>query len=69
MMWVHQEIKGNAVKLLLYLLFLQVVANISSELHGLKVRNLSIGGVPGEQGEAQQGFRGCLQVSSVRPWP
>ncbi|XP_053103347.1 cadherin EGF LAG seven-pass G-type receptor 2 isoform X2 [Hemicordylus capensis] len=39
----------------------QVVANISSELHGLKVRNLSVGGVPAKQGEVQQGFRGCMQ--------
>ncbi|XP_062834481.1 cadherin EGF LAG seven-pass G-type receptor 2 isoform X1 [Anolis carolinensis] len=39
----------------------QVMANISSELHGLKVRNLSIGAVLGEQGQVQQGFRGCMQ--------
>uniref|UniRef100_A0A8D0H436 Cadherin EGF LAG seven-pass G-type receptor 2 n=1 Tax=Sphenodon punctatus TaxID=8508 RepID=A0A8D0H436_SPHPU len=40
---------------------LQVVTNISSELHGLKMWNLSVGGVAGEQGEVQQGFRGCMQ--------
>uniref|UniRef100_A0A8D2J9S6 Cadherin EGF LAG seven-pass G-type receptor 2 n=1 Tax=Varanus komodoensis TaxID=61221 RepID=A0A8D2J9S6_VARKO len=39
----------------------QVVANISSELHGLKIRNLSIGAVLGEHGEMQDGFRGCMQ--------
>ncbi|XP_060132979.1 cadherin EGF LAG seven-pass G-type receptor 2 isoform X2 [Zootoca vivipara] len=39
----------------------QVAINISTELHGLKVRNLSVGGIPGEQGEVQQGFRGCMQ--------
>ncbi|KAM6454465.1 cadherin EGF LAG seven-pass G-type receptor 2 isoform 4-T4 [Liasis olivaceus] len=39
----------------------QVVANISSELHGLKMRNLSIGAVLGEKGDLQHGFRGCMQ--------
>lgn len=44
------------------LLALQVTANISSELHGLKVRTLSIGGMLGDEKEVQQGFRGCMQV-------
>ncbi|KAL8168510.1 UNVERIFIED_CONTAM: Cadherin EGF LAG seven-pass G-type receptor 2 [Gekko kuhli] len=39
----------------------QVVANISSELHGLKVRALSTGGMLGDEKEVQQGFRGCMQ--------
>ncbi|XP_077190373.1 cadherin EGF LAG seven-pass G-type receptor 2 isoform X2 [Paroedura picta] len=39
----------------------QVVANISSELHGLKVRTLSIGGMVGDEKEVHQGFHGCMQ--------
>ncbi|XP_060087564.1 cadherin EGF LAG seven-pass G-type receptor 2 isoform X2 [Heteronotia binoei] len=39
----------------------QVVTNISSELHGLKVRTLSIGGILGDEKKVQQGFRGCMQ--------
>ncbi|XP_043932407.1 cadherin EGF LAG seven-pass G-type receptor 2 isoform X2 [Protopterus annectens] len=39
----------------------QVMDYIGIELHGLKLRNLSLGGVFGDNGEVQQGFRGCMQ--------
>lgn len=46
----------------------QVVEDISCELHGLKLRNLSVGGVAGELGEVHQGFRGCMQVLEDGLW-
>ncbi|XP_019369272.1 PREDICTED: cadherin EGF LAG seven-pass G-type receptor 2, partial [Gavialis gangeticus] len=55
-----QESRCLAVMALDYGLH-QVVEDISCELHGLKLRNLSVGGVAGELGEVHQGFRGCMQ--------
>uniref|UniRef100_A0A674K493 Cadherin EGF LAG seven-pass G-type receptor 2 n=1 Tax=Terrapene triunguis TaxID=2587831 RepID=A0A674K493_9SAUR len=34
---------------------------VRGELQGLKLRNLSVGGVAGAGGQVQQGFRGCMQ--------
>ncbi|KAG6928014.1 cadherin EGF LAG seven-pass G-type receptor 2, partial [Chelydra serpentina] len=54
------EAEGLAVLALDYGLH-QVLEVISSELQGLKLRNLSVGGVAGAGGQVQQGFRGCMQ--------
>ncbi|XP_025912635.1 cadherin EGF LAG seven-pass G-type receptor 2-like [Apteryx rowi] len=40
----------------------QAVADVAGELQGLRLRTLSVGGLAGDDGEVQQGFRGCLQV-------
>nr|XP_032655516.1 cadherin EGF LAG seven-pass G-type receptor 2 [Chelonoidis abingdonii] len=40
---------------------LQVLEVPSSELQGLKLRNLTVGGVAGAGGQVEQGFRGCMQ--------
>ncbi|XP_058860276.1 cadherin EGF LAG seven-pass G-type receptor 2-like isoform X2 [Acipenser ruthenus] len=39
----------------------QVSADIGNELHGLKLKSLSVGGVSGDNGTVLQGFRGCMQ--------
>ncbi|XP_078500339.1 cadherin EGF LAG seven-pass G-type receptor 2 isoform X1 [Lissotriton helveticus] len=39
----------------------EVVVDMNTELHGIKLRNLSVGGVASEGGGVQQGFRGCMQ--------
>ncbi|XP_075766558.1 cadherin EGF LAG seven-pass G-type receptor 2 isoform X2 [Pelodiscus sinensis] len=39
----------------------QVLEDASGELQGLKLHNVSVGGVAGAGGEVQQGFRGCMQ--------
>ncbi|XP_069489759.1 cadherin EGF LAG seven-pass G-type receptor 2 isoform X2 [Ambystoma mexicanum] len=39
----------------------EVVEDVSAELHGIKLRNLSVGGVASDGGAVQQGFRGCMQ--------
>lgn len=39
----------------------EVVVDMSTELHGIKLRNLSVGGVASDGGGVQQGFRGCMQ--------
>ncbi|XP_064354330.1 cadherin EGF LAG seven-pass G-type receptor 2 [Dromaius novaehollandiae] len=39
----------------------QAVADVAGELQGLRLRTLSVGGLAGDDGEVQQGFRGCLQ--------
>ncbi|XP_044871039.1 cadherin EGF LAG seven-pass G-type receptor 2 [Mauremys mutica] len=54
------EAEGLAVLALDYGLH-QVLEVPSSELQGLKLRNLSVGGVAGAGGQVQQGFRGCMQ--------
>ncbi|XP_039393669.1 cadherin EGF LAG seven-pass G-type receptor 2 isoform X2 [Mauremys reevesii] len=54
------EAKGLAVLALDYGLH-QVLEVPSSELQGLKLQNLSVGGVAGAGGQVQQGFRGCMQ--------
>lgn len=43
----------------------QAVADVAGELQGLRLRMLSVGGLPGDGGTVEQGFRGCLQV---RAW-
>ncbi|XP_074833686.1 cadherin EGF LAG seven-pass G-type receptor 2 isoform X2 [Carettochelys insculpta] len=43
----------------------QVQEDVGSELQGLVLRNLSVGGVAGAGGEVQQGFRGCMQGLQV----
>ncbi|NXX45357.1 CELR2 protein, partial [Tricholaema leucomelas] len=42
-------------------LTLQAVADVAGELQGLRLRALSVGGVAGDGGTVEQGFRGCLQ--------
>ncbi|XP_053882803.1 cadherin EGF LAG seven-pass G-type receptor 2 isoform X1 [Malaclemys terrapin pileata] len=54
------EAGGLAVLALDYGLH-QVLEVPSSELQGLKLRNLSVGGMAGAGGQVQQGFRGCMQ--------
>ncbi|NXI34695.1 CELR2 protein, partial [Galbula dea] len=39
----------------------QAVADVAGELQGLRLRTLSVGGLVGEEGTVEQGFRGCLQ--------
>ncbi|XP_017691028.1 PREDICTED: cadherin EGF LAG seven-pass G-type receptor 2 isoform X1 [Lepidothrix coronata] len=39
----------------------QVVGDVPGELQGLRLRTLSLGGLPGEGGTVEEGFRGCLQ--------
>nr|XP_033773923.1 cadherin EGF LAG seven-pass G-type receptor 2 isoform X1 [Geotrypetes seraphini] len=39
----------------------QVMEDINTELQGMKLLNLSVGGVRGDGGEVQHGFRGCMQ--------
>ncbi|KAM6044521.1 cadherin EGF LAG seven-pass G-type receptor 2 isoform 2-T2 [Chlamydotis macqueenii] len=39
----------------------QAVADVAAELQGLRLRTLSVGGLPGDGGTVEQGFRGCLQ--------
>ncbi|XP_068774552.1 cadherin EGF LAG seven-pass G-type receptor 2 isoform X2 [Struthio camelus] len=39
----------------------QAVADVAGELQGLPLRTLSVGGLAGDDGEVEQGFRGCLQ--------
>lgn len=40
----------------------QAVADVAGELQGLRLRTLSVGGLAGDGGTVEQGFRGCLQV-------
>ncbi|NXJ95515.1 CELR2 protein, partial [Corythaixoides concolor] len=40
---------------------LQAVADVAAELQGLRLRALSVGGLAGDDGTVEQGFRGCLQ--------
>nr|XP_048682562.1 cadherin EGF LAG seven-pass G-type receptor 2 isoform X1 [Caretta caretta] len=54
------EAEGLAVLSLDYGLH-QVLEVVGSELQGLKLGNLSVGGVAGAGGRVQQGFRGCMQ--------
>ncbi|NXJ47142.1 CELR2 protein, partial [Spizaetus tyrannus] len=42
-------------------LTLQAVADVAGELQGLRLRTLSVGGLAGDGGTVEQGFRGCLQ--------
>ncbi|KAM6040858.1 LOW QUALITY PROTEIN: cadherin EGF LAG seven-pass G-type receptor 2 [Theristicus caerulescens] len=39
----------------------QAVADVAGELQGLRLRTLSVGGLAGDGGTVEQGFRGCLQ--------
>ncbi|GAB0199893.1 cadherin EGF LAG seven-pass G-type receptor 2 [Grus japonensis] len=39
----------------------QAVADVAGELQGLWLRTLSVGGLAGDGGTVEQGFRGCLQ--------
>ncbi|XP_054032276.1 cadherin EGF LAG seven-pass G-type receptor 2 [Dryobates pubescens] len=39
----------------------QAVADVAGELQGLRLRALSVGGLAGDGGTVEQGFRGCLQ--------
>ncbi|XP_069628056.1 cadherin EGF LAG seven-pass G-type receptor 2 isoform X1 [Haliaeetus albicilla] len=39
----------------------QAVADVAGELQGLRLRTLSVGGMAGDGGTVEQGFRGCLQ--------
>ncbi|XP_069731782.1 LOW QUALITY PROTEIN: cadherin EGF LAG seven-pass G-type receptor 2 [Phaenicophaeus curvirostris] len=39
----------------------QAVADVAAELQGLRLRALSLGGLAGDGGTVEQGFRGCLQ--------
>ncbi|KAM8988152.1 cadherin EGF LAG seven-pass G-type receptor 2 isoform 1-T1 [Ara ararauna] len=39
----------------------QAVANVSLELGELQLQTLSMGGLPGDGGTVEQGFRGCMQ--------
>ncbi|NXF74938.1 CELR2 protein, partial [Sclerurus mexicanus] len=40
---------------------LQAVGEVPGELQGLRLRTLSLGGLPGDGGTVEEGFRGCLQ--------
>ncbi|NWH81918.1 CELR2 protein, partial [Piaya cayana] len=40
---------------------MQAVADVAVELQGLRLRALSLGGLAGDGGTVEQGFRGCLQ--------
>lgn len=40
----------------------QAVADVAGGLQGLRLRTLSVGGLAGDSGQVEQGFRGCLQV-------
>ncbi|NXH20721.1 CELR2 protein, partial [Bucco capensis] len=42
-------------------LTLQAGADVAGELQGLRLRTLSVGGLLGDTGTVEQGFRGCLQ--------
>uniref|UniRef100_A0A8B9TPG7 Cadherin EGF LAG seven-pass G-type receptor 2 n=1 Tax=Anas platyrhynchos TaxID=8839 RepID=A0A8B9TPG7_ANAPL len=39
----------------------QAVADVAGGLQGLRLRTLSVGGLAGDSGQVEQGFRGCLQ--------
>nr|XP_014351913.1 PREDICTED: cadherin EGF LAG seven-pass G-type receptor 2 [Latimeria chalumnae] len=39
----------------------QAAVDIGNEMQGVKMRNLSVGGIAGSGGRVQQGFRGCIQ--------
>ncbi|XP_064589329.1 cadherin EGF LAG seven-pass G-type receptor 2 isoform X4 [Zonotrichia leucophrys gambelii] len=39
----------------------QAVGNVPGELQGLRLRTLSLGGLPGDSGTVEEGFQGCLQ--------
>ncbi|XP_009472605.1 PREDICTED: cadherin EGF LAG seven-pass G-type receptor 3-like, partial [Nipponia nippon] len=54
--FVALEIVGEQVQLTF-----SAVADMAGELQGLRLRTLSIGGLAGDGGTVEQGFRGCLQ--------
>lgn len=43
-------------------LYLQATADVAGGLQGLRLRALSVGGLQGDGGQVEQGFRGCVQV-------
>lgn len=40
----------------------QATADVAGGLQGLRLRALSVGGLQGDGGQVEQGFRGCVQV-------
>ncbi|XP_071884699.1 cadherin EGF LAG seven-pass G-type receptor 2 isoform X3 [Anas platyrhynchos] len=69
--WHHLQLElrgapGRAPPATLLLLALdygrhQAVADVAGGLQGLRLRTLSVGGLAGDSGQVEQGFRGCLQ--------
>ncbi|XP_072134760.1 cadherin EGF LAG seven-pass G-type receptor 2 isoform X3 [Mobula birostris] len=47
----------------------QTTMEIGNELHGLKLKMISIGGVPGNDGSILHGFRGCMQGVRIGETP
>ncbi|XP_072336405.1 cadherin EGF LAG seven-pass G-type receptor 2 isoform X1 [Scyliorhinus torazame] len=47
----------------------QTTVEIGNELHGLKLKTISVGGVSGSDGSVLQGFRGCIQGVRIGETP
>ncbi|XP_032898448.1 cadherin EGF LAG seven-pass G-type receptor 2 isoform X3 [Amblyraja radiata] len=47
----------------------QTMVEIGNELHGLKLKTISIGGVPDNNGSVLLGFRGCMQGVRIGETP
>ncbi|XP_069797890.1 cadherin EGF LAG seven-pass G-type receptor 2 isoform X4 [Narcine bancroftii] len=47
----------------------QTMAEIGNELHGLKLKMVSIGGISGNNGTILRGFRGCMQGVRIGETP